>query len=246
LAVAFSSNQISLSWVDNSSNENGFNIERATGSGGTFFQIGTQSANLNFYNNTGLAANTTYCYRVRAYNANGDSSYANQSCATTQPTLPDLSVIVRRSDNNAAISNATVSIIGPVSRSGWSNSSGTVLFQGIGAGSYSVTVSASGFSTVTRNVTATSGLVTEIISLTPVPQCPGKFCIGDVVTVFGTQGVGLNIRACAGTNCTRITNVPDGTLLIITGGPVGANGYTWWNVGGSFGTGWAADNWLRK
>jgi hypothetical protein len=40
-------------------------------------------ANVTSYANTGLSSNTTYRYRVRAYNASGNSSYSNIASATT-------------------------------------------------------------------------------------------------------------------------------------------------------------------
>ncbi|MEQ8471964.1 MAG: fibronectin type III domain-containing protein [Marinoscillum sp.] len=83
-ATATSSSQINLSWADNSSNETGFRIERKTGSGGTYSEIATVGSNITAYNSTGLSASTTYYYRVRAYNGTGNSSYSNQSNATTQ------------------------------------------------------------------------------------------------------------------------------------------------------------------
>jgi alpha-tubulin suppressor-like RCC1 family protein len=80
-ASAVSSSQINLSWTD-SNNETGFKIERKTGAG-SWSQIATVGANVTSYSNTGLAANTTYTYRVRAYNAAGDSAYSNEASATT-------------------------------------------------------------------------------------------------------------------------------------------------------------------
>jgi uncharacterized delta-60 repeat protein len=83
-ATAISASQINLGWTDNSSNESGFKIERKTGIGGTYSQIATVGANVTTYSNTtGLDPSTQYCYRVRSYNANGDSPYSNESCATT-------------------------------------------------------------------------------------------------------------------------------------------------------------------
>jgi len=73
-ATAASSSQINLSWADNSSNETGFKIERATSSTGPWSQIATVGANVNSYQNTGLSASTTYYYHVHAYNTAGDSA----------------------------------------------------------------------------------------------------------------------------------------------------------------------------
>jgi hypothetical protein len=85
VATAVSSNQINLTWTDNSSNENGFRIERCQGAGCTsFVQIATVGANTTSYTNTGLAASTTYRYRVYAYNNGGNSGYSNMAQATTQ------------------------------------------------------------------------------------------------------------------------------------------------------------------
>ena len=82
-ASAVSSSQINLAWVDASSNETGFKIERAPASAGPWTQIATVGANVTSYSNTGLLPLTTYFYRVRATNAAGDSAYSNTASATT-------------------------------------------------------------------------------------------------------------------------------------------------------------------
>jgi len=83
-ATAVSRNQINLSWTDNSNNETGFKIERCKGSTCTnFSQIATVGANVKSYSNTRLTKNTTYRYRIRAYNAAGNSAYSNSASATT-------------------------------------------------------------------------------------------------------------------------------------------------------------------
>jgi hypothetical protein len=81
-ASAFSSNRIDLSWLDNSSNESGFKVERSTATSG-WAQVSTASANATSYSDTGLAASTAYSYRVRAFNTAGDSGYSNTASATT-------------------------------------------------------------------------------------------------------------------------------------------------------------------
>ncbi len=83
-ATVISRSQINLSWMDNSDNETGFRIERCKGSTCTNFAlIVTVGANVASYSNTGLSANTTYRYRVYAYNASGNSGYSNIVKATT-------------------------------------------------------------------------------------------------------------------------------------------------------------------
>ena len=84
-----SQNQIDLAWTDTSNNETGFKVDRATDSG---FTLGlttvTVGANVTTCNSTGLTANTTYYYRVRATNSGGDSANSN----TAGPVMPLLQV----------------------------------------------------------------------------------------------------------------------------------------------------------
>ncbi len=92
VASAISSSQINLTWSDNDTTEDGFKIERCTGAGcSNFAQIATVGANITSYANTSLTASTSYTYRVRAYNATGDSDYSNTANATTQaaPAVPN-------------------------------------------------------------------------------------------------------------------------------------------------------------
>ena len=88
IATAASSSQINLSWTDNSSTETGFRIERSSSSAGPYSEIATVGANVTTYSNTGLSASTTYYYRVRAYNANGNSASSSVASATTQSPPP--------------------------------------------------------------------------------------------------------------------------------------------------------------
>ena len=81
--------QLTLTWSDNSSNENGFNIERRVGTTGTYAQMASVGINVNSYIDTNLLDSTTYCYRVKSYNSAGSSAYSNEGCATT--TSPALS-----------------------------------------------------------------------------------------------------------------------------------------------------------
>jgi len=88
VALAVSSSQINLTWQDNSSNETGFMVQRASGSGGPWTQIGIVGANVTSCAHTGLTASTTYFYRVCAYNGSGNSVYSSVTSAST-PAAPD-------------------------------------------------------------------------------------------------------------------------------------------------------------
>jgi len=83
VATAASRTQINLAWADNSNNETAFLIERSTKSASGFVQVGTVGAGVTGYASTGLSANKTYYFRVRASNASGNSAYSNTASAKT-------------------------------------------------------------------------------------------------------------------------------------------------------------------
>ena len=85
---ALSGREIALSWTDNTSDETGFKIERKTGINGTYSEIATVGANITSYNDTGCGDETTYYYKVRAYNEVGNSAYSNETNATTLLAAP--------------------------------------------------------------------------------------------------------------------------------------------------------------
>jgi putative Ig domain-containing protein/fibronectin type III domain protein len=88
-ATAGSSSQINLGWVDNSTNEDGFYIERCQGAGcANFVQIAQTGPKNTGFIDSGLAGGTTYAYRVRAFNSGGNSAYSNTASATTQSASP--------------------------------------------------------------------------------------------------------------------------------------------------------------
>jgi uncharacterized delta-60 repeat protein len=82
-ATGNSSSQITLTWSDSASDRSGYSVERKTGSGGTYASIGTLGATSRSFVNTGLAAGTTYFYRLRATTTSGAAVYSNEAGATT-------------------------------------------------------------------------------------------------------------------------------------------------------------------
>jgi chitodextrinase len=97
VAAAVSGTQTHLAWNASTDNKRvaEYKIERCTGAGcSNFVQVATSTATT--FNDSGLTASTTYCYRVRAADAAGDNSpYSNVSTTitstlqdTTPPTAP--------------------------------------------------------------------------------------------------------------------------------------------------------------
>jgi len=84
------SNQVSLSWTDNSGNESGFKIQRKQGVTGTYADITTTVANITSYTDrdTALRDGTSYYYRVCATNSAGDSAFSNEASGTTPLAKP--------------------------------------------------------------------------------------------------------------------------------------------------------------
>lgn len=94
-ATGVSTNQVNLYWRDNSYNETGFIIQRSINNL-NWNQIATTSKDINFYNDSNLFPNTSYFFRVQAYNSRGNSLFSNIAKATTLiatniiPPIPDI------------------------------------------------------------------------------------------------------------------------------------------------------------
>lgn len=86
-ATAVSGTRVNLSWIDNSSNETQYYVERSVGVDGNYGQLAVLGANAVAFSDGGLSGGTTYFYRVRASNGGGYSGYSNEGSAAP-PTLP--------------------------------------------------------------------------------------------------------------------------------------------------------------
>jgi hypothetical protein len=173
-ATAVSSSQIALSWQRNHQNEIGFDVERSTNAT-SFGQIGTTGAGVTSYLDTNLHSHTTYYYRVRAFNAVGQSVYSNTNGATTySPT----NILVRVVKNNADSGTGSLRQILQDANSGDS-----IVFASSVTGTVSLT---SGELVINKNLTiagpgmgslAISGLdSSRILNIVPIPpwRSPGS------------------------------------------------------------------------
>lgn len=77
------STTIGLTWQDNAHNESGFVIEIRRPHDSTFHITGHTGSNITSFVAANLLPNTTYSFRVRAYNKAGSSNYSNIVTATT-------------------------------------------------------------------------------------------------------------------------------------------------------------------
>jgi hypothetical protein len=77
VATAGPRSRIDLTWTDNSSNEDGFKIERSLSATSGWAEIATVGPNIRTYSATGQKPNKIYYFRVRAFNLSGNSAYSN-------------------------------------------------------------------------------------------------------------------------------------------------------------------------
>ncbi len=155
-ATAISSSAIDLSWADNSSDEDGFNIEQSA-DGINFSFLATTGANATSYSDNGLNASTIYYYRVNAYNVAGNSGASNIANATTQapPAVTELHVesisVTRNALNGNRFQGAATVIIHDNTGTPVSGATVDVNYSGPNSGSRSGTTNGSGEVSYTTN-----------------------------------------------------------------------------------------------
>lgn len=87
-AESVTSEKVKLTWEDKSVNETGFKLERATG-GGSFSQVASLGEGIEKYTDESVQPGKTYSYRVRSYNAFGDSDYSNTLSVSTPAVVEE-------------------------------------------------------------------------------------------------------------------------------------------------------------
>ena len=100
---------IYLIWKDNSEDEAGFAIERRQQSTVVFTEVDRVGADINNFHDEGLNAQTTYVYRLRAFNEDGFSLYSPPITITTLPARDTNAplVVLAVSDQTAIASTST-------------------------------------------------------------------------------------------------------------------------------------------
>ena len=128
--LSWAASSATIRWSDNSGNhpdcalnplptvnqcdrEDGFKIER-NANGGAFIQIGTVGANQTATTDPVLNPDTTYCYRIRGYNAAGDGGYSIPACAKTPPATQPGTVVKPGAPGSATVIIVSTPGPGPI------------------------------------------------------------------------------------------------------------------------------------
>ena len=213
VATDSSSTTIGLTWIISTDNVKvtGYEVERCTGSGcAAFAKVGTTTgSNAVTFADSGLAASTTYTYRVRATDAAGNlSSYSNTDFATTSSPAGSkiaVSVSPKRAGLTITQTNSfTATLTNDTGNQG-------VTWSSNGGGSFSATTSTSG-----KSVTFTAPASAGVITITATSLADGSKTASATIGVTDLAAVStyLNGNARQGSNLQEyaLTNFVTNTI----------------------------------
>jgi len=216
--------QLTLTWSDASTNEDGFKLERKTGTTGAYGQLTSLAAGTTGYVDTAVTAGTTYCYRVRAYNTAGDSAYSNEACAT-----PASATVYTVSVGKAGTGSGTVasspSAINCGSTCSASVASGTSLALSATPATGSTFAGWSGACTGTGNcalvVDGAKNLTANFTTSTPTSYTLTLSKSGSGTVTSSPTGI------TCGSDCTE--PYTSGTNVTLTAAPAAGSSFTGWS-----------------
>ena len=108
-AAPFSSNGVSVSWANGSTNQDGFRVERSTDDGTSWVAAGNAGVNDTSFGDYPVPSEQPVCYRVIAFNRLGESPPSISDCTTppagptdvTATGLDDVTIRLAWTDNSA-------------------------------------------------------------------------------------------------------------------------------------------------
>ena len=221
-----SAGQLQLTWADNSNNEDGFKIERKTGTSGTFSLIATVGINVTSYTDTNLTDGATYCYRLLAFNSAGNSANSAEACATVKSTLSITKIgsgtvtsspagINCGSDCSEAYTSGTVVVLTASAAAGYTFAG----WSGSGCGTGSLTMNGSR----TCTATFTAALQTFTLSVNVVKAITSAGPGNGTVT---SNPAGIN----CGSDCSESYN--SGTIVALSAIPATGSIFSGWSGSG--------------
>jgi hypothetical protein len=226
-----SSSTVRITWVDNSANEDWFRVQRSVDLGATWTTYYTLAANRTAANDYGRTSEQQVCYRVIAFNAQGESPPSQADC-TTPPAGP---------------TGLTVAAVDPQTNDlAWTDNSavedGYEVQRGDGTTAYSVVAQLAANSTSYRDVAVTGGAAYRVratkdgggsdysnVASTVAPSAPGE--VGAMPAWSSTAvGIGWTDNS-ANEEGFRVERSTDGGGSWVAAGTTGANPpYLFWPV----------------
>lgn len=189
--MAVSSSEINLGWTDNSDNESGFEIDRATNASFSSDLVTTVAgSNSTSYHSTNLLASTVYYFRVRAVNSEGGSGYSNTASATTQASsgaTMHVQSITTSAINAGQGKKRGQALITILDNQGAPVASATV--SGIFSGTFNESVA---------GATVANGTVTIQTLATAKGTVTVNFCVTNVTHTSLTYDQAQNVITCTG------------------------------------------------
>jgi RHS repeat-associated protein len=225
LTAANATSGILLSWQDNSSNENGFYIQRRQGSSYAYFSVGVNQTS---YTDTSVSQSIQYCYSISATNSSGSSAFTSEQCTTY--TIPGSAPVAVIAGNKTPVTG-TSQYIGTYSTGtgtlnySWSSSDGQQYavanpqFQFNSPGKYSIylTVTDSahrtGNASIQINVQASnSGTTTFVVAIgaDPVVLSTGNYIQNRVDLQMPGKGFPFEFRRFYNSKYSDQTGLPLG------------------------------------
>ncbi|CAN5153001.1 hypothetical protein BH11PSE10_BH11PSE10_08140 [soil metagenome] len=223
LTARLASASILLSWLDNSSNETAFSIERCVGTGCTNFAvIGNQPVNATSYADPTYAAPGTNRYRVRASNAGGYSGYSGIAeeivvvagdppiaVVSTQPSSGAAPLNVAFDGSRSTALGATIVNWAWSFGDGATGSGATVTHVYTAAGGYTATLTVTdshGMSnSATTSISVTPGLLSAPVNLVATSTSRALINLAWINTSSSATSIG--VERCRGSACTDFTTV---------------------------------------
>ncbi|KKQ27976.1 MAG: Outer membrane adhesin like protein [Candidatus Magasanikbacteria bacterium GW2011_GWC2_37_14] len=152
LGTVVATSSITISWADNSSDEDGFVIQQSL-NGVEYSTIATVSANITSTVISSLYPNTRYWEKVASYNTSGTSTYTASNDDYTNPVAP----------GTPTISNVSTSTL-TATWSDNSNGSGTVYYVNYTGGFVTTSATTTNITGLTPNTEYTFAVRTQYLS----------------------------------------------------------------------------------
>jgi hypothetical protein len=222
---------LQLSWADNSSDETGFHVERKLGVAGEYSVIATTGADVTSYDDSSLADNTTYCYRVNAFNSAGSSPYAPEVCGTTPAAPITMFNLTVSSQGSGTITSAPAGINCGTTCTGRFTNGASVTLQAVAANGYTFSGWSGHADCVDGSVTMNTNK-TCTATFTPRTGQTPKLTVTIVATAT-TAGTGKGVvtSSPAGINCKTncSANFSSGTSVTLTATPHSGSVFSGWS-----------------